>query len=241
MQFLLLSCLVMLFQQSTFKQTQLKNARVKTAYEEKEEVVKKYFTDNKLTYTGFKLFIRAFKKERKLEVWIKENGKDTYVLLQTYDFCTSSGELGPKRREGDLQIPEGIYHINHFNPFSNFYLSMGISYPNASDKILSDREHPGGAIYIHGNCVTIGCIPITDDKIKELYILGVEARNNGQQKIPVHIFPAKLDAQGLASLKTENPTHTKFWENLQPVYQDFQATKKLRGVTINSKGEYSLK
>ena len=102
-----------------------------------------------------------------MEVWIKEASKDYYVLLNTYDFCTTSGTLGPKRKEGDLQIPEGIYTINHFNPQSNFYLSLGINYPNASDKILSDPVHPGGDIYLHGNCVTIGCIPLTDDKIKE--------------------------------------------------------------------------
>lgn len=110
----------------------------------------------------------------------------------TYPFCASSGILGPKRKEGDRQIPEGIYYINHFNPVSNFHLSLGINYPNPSDKILSDPAQPGESFYIHGNCVTIGCIPISDDKIKELYILAVEAYNNGQVKIPVHIFPDRL-------------------------------------------------
>jgi murein L,D-transpeptidase YafK len=183
----LISCMA-LFQKESFKERQLQNSRVKVAYDEKLEIVKKYFQTKSINYDGFELFIRGLKKERKLETWVKEKGKDAYVLLITYDFCSTSGELGPKRKEGDLQIPEGIYHINHFNPQSNFYLSLGVSYPNKSDNILSDKKKPGGAIYIHGNCVTVGCIPITDEKIKELYVLAVEARNFGQQKFQFIYF-----------------------------------------------------
>ena len=241
MRYLLLLGLFMLFQQTSFKETQLKNARVKTAFDEKQTIVKGYFTAKKLDYAGFKLFLRAFKQEEKLEVWIREKNKASFTLLYTYDFCSTSGTLGPKRKEGDLQIPEGVYHLNHFNPLSNFYLSLGVSYPNASDKILSDAKRPGGAIYIHGNCVTIGCIPITDEKIKELYVLAVEARNNGQKQIPIHIFPSRLDQSGLTHLKEKYasaPGLIKFWENLQPVYQDFENVKKINTVKVNGKGEY---
>lgn len=173
--------MLILFQGVSFKESQHQFPRVKASYSEKEQTVKGYFTSKKLEYEGFQLFLRAFKKEQQLEVWVREAEDDQFTLLHTYPFCATSGKVGPKRKEGDLQIPEGIYQINHFNPQSNFYLSLGINYPNASDKILSDKHQPGGSIYIHGNCVTIGCIPITDDKIKELYILAVEARNNGQQ------------------------------------------------------------
>ncbi|HEY5823678.1 MAG TPA: L,D-transpeptidase family protein [Cyclobacteriaceae bacterium] len=224
-----------------FKDAQLKNSRVKSAYELKEQTVKNYFVKKGLKYEGFQLFIRAFKKEMKLEAWIKEKGKEEFQLLTTYDFCTTSGKLGPKRKEGDYQIPEGIYSINHFNPQSNFHLSLGINYPNASDLILSDKKSPGGAIYIHGNCVTIGCIPITDDKINELYLLAVEAKNNGQEKIPVHIFPAKLDEGLIDTLAKEESANEKlvgFWENLQPIYKDFKNSKKLKTVSVNKKGEY---
>ena len=229
----------------SFKDTQLKNNRVKIAYEEKEGVTKGYFRDMKLNYSNFQLFIRAFKKEQKLEVWVSprsgEEKNNTYTLLHTYDFCATSGTLGPKRKEGDSQIPEGIYQITHFNPQSNFYLSLGINYPNASDKILSDPAHPGGNIYIHGNCVTIGCIPITDDKIKELYVLAVEARNNGQEKIPVHIFPDRLESGVVEKLVEEYPadqTLINFWKNLQVVYLDFKTTNKLKVVKANKEGRY---
>ncbi|HEX5168334.1 MAG TPA: L,D-transpeptidase family protein [Cyclobacteriaceae bacterium] len=226
----------------SFKDSQLQHARVKEAYRSKEETVKSLFKTKHLQQDGFNLFIRAFKKEGKLEAWIKEKHNTNYTLLTTYDFCTTSGTAGPKRKEGDLQIPEGIYHINHFNPQSNFYLSLGINYPNASDKILSDRQKPGGEIYIHGNCVTIGCIPITDDKIKELYILAVEARNNGQEKIPVHIFPCRMDDSGMKSLEGHfaKPDLISFWNNLKDIYLDFEQTHLINPMTIDKTGRYVL-
>jgi murein L,D-transpeptidase YafK len=233
-----------MIQSPSFKEKQREHSRVKAAYQEKEQVVKAYFTDKNLNFGSFNLFLRAFKKEGLLEVWIKPLGQDSYSLLHTYDFCMLSGKLGPKRKEGDLQVPEGVYHINHFNPVSNFHLSLGINYPNSSDKILSDKKQPGGSIYIHGNCVSIGCIPITDEKIKELYVLAVEARHHGQEKIPVHIFPAKLSAESLQTLETEFAGQNdliSFWQNLQEVYASFEATKKLTSIRIDSKGAYLLK
>ena len=90
-------------------------------------------------------------------------------------------------------MPEGFYYINEFNPRSQYYLSLGINYPNVSDKILSDSLRPGSAIYIHGSCVTVGCIPVTDQQIDELYILAAHAKSQGQDYIPVHIFPIRYN------------------------------------------------
>lgn len=237
----ILIAVIFMLQQTSFKETQRANSRVRSAYEEKEIVVKQYFSDRELSMDRFQLFIRAFKKEQVLEVWIKERNKEQFVLLHTYDFCSTSGTLGPKRKEGDYQIPEGIYQINHFNPLSNFHLSLGINYPNESDKILGDKAHPGSAIYIHGNCVTIGCIPITDDKIKELYIIAVEARNEGQKEIPVHIFPSRLEARVVDQLIKEQKADAKtsaFWKNLEPIYQDFEKLKQLKTVRVKATGAY---
>jgi murein L,D-transpeptidase YafK len=228
-------------QQISFKEKQLTFAHVKTAYNEKEQVIKKYFSDQGIEYGKFQLFIRAFKSEGKVEAWIKGKGKNSFVLLHTYDICASSGSLGPKRKEGDGQVPEGVYTLNHFNPLSSYYLSLGISYPNTSDHVLSDPKHPGGAIYIHGNCVTIGCIPITDDKIKELYILAVEAHHSGQSNIPIHIFPSRMDHASMNTLALAYPQHAGFWKNLQSIYKDFEDSKLLRKVIVNEKGEYSIK
>lgn len=221
-----------------FKEAQLKNPRVQNAYSEKENIVRAYFGDKKIEYNGFNLFLRVFKQEKIVELWVKAAGSGKFSLLHNYNFCASSGAPGPKRKEGDLQIPEGVYSINHFNPQSKFLLSLGINYPNASDGILSDKSKPGGDIYFHGSCVTVGCIPLTDDKIKELYILAVEARNNGQQKIPVHIFPARLSDSELLTLSKEFPSQANFWGNLKVIYDDFEKTKKLNVVRISPKGEY---
>jgi murein L,D-transpeptidase YafK len=226
---------------SSFKATQLRNSRVKNAYTEKEQLVQSYFEGRRFPAGGFHIFLRAFKKEGTLEVWMKLKGSDQYTLLTQYDICSTSGEPGPKRKEGDLQVPEGVYHINHFNPLSNFHLSLGINYPNASDKILSDRKNPGGAIYIHGNCVTIGCLPITDEKIKEVYVLAVEARSNGQEKIPVHIFPARLseaEMKKLSSGFSDDPTRLSFWRNLKLVYDTFEKDRKIPVIKVNAGGQY---
>jgi murein L,D-transpeptidase YafK len=88
--------------------------------------------------------------------------------------------------------------------------------------------------------VTIGCIPITDEKIKELYVLAVEARNNGQSQIPIHLFPSRLDDKGVNDLKSDTDFSAliKFWENLKTIYMDFETTKKLKTVHVNKNGEY---
>jgi murein L,D-transpeptidase YafK len=227
-------------QQTSFKRQQLHYARVREAYAEKENVVNQYFQDKGLSQNGYSIFVRVFKYEKQLEVWTRSKDAATFSLLHTYDICASSGLPGPKRKEGDGQVPEGVYHVNHFNPMSRFHLSLGINYPNASDKILSDRKNPGSAIYIHGNCVTIGCMPITDEMIKEVYILAVEARNNGQQQIPIHIFPARLDHDGMQQLQntTNDAVLLTFWKNLQLIFDDFEKTHSLRDVHVNKKGEY---
>jgi murein L,D-transpeptidase YafK len=232
---------LLMIQQLSFKQTQLQHSRVRLAYQEKESTVKNYFNQRNLNNQGAKLFLRAFKKEMKLEVWVQTKQQQAFQLLHTYDFCATSGRPGPKRKEGDSQIPEGIYYIKHFNPVSNFHLSLGLNYPNKSDKILGDKNAPGSDIYIHGNCVTIGCIPVTDDKIKELYILAVDARESGQKEIPVHIFPARLDQTGMLTLRNEfssQPELITFWENLATVYKNFQDTHMLKPISIDVSGRY---
>ena len=241
MYYSLIAISLLLMPQESFKASQLKKARVKAAYDEKEKVIQAYFEKKGLSYNGFHLFIRAFKKEGVLEAWVRNKGETTYSLLQTYAFCATSGVLGPKRREGDLQIPEGVYHVNHFNPESTYHLSLGVSYPNKSDRILGDPEYPGSAIYIHGNCVTIGCIPITDGKIKELYLMSVEARNNGQTNIPIHIYPFRMDPPTFESVsKNASDNVVSFWKNLKPVFEDFERSRQVRIVTVDSKGEYLL-
>src|ERR1700719_4338463 len=80
------------------------------------------------------VLIRAYKKEAELEIWkMKSDGQ--YALLKTYPMCRWSGQLGPKKREGDMQVPEGFYPITpgQMNPNSAYYLSFNVGYPNALD------------------------------------------------------------------------------------------------------------
>lgn len=227
----------------SFKEQQLQFPRVKIAFKEKNDRIDSLLEKYRIPKNELNIFLRAFKYEKKLELWIKKKNALQYVLLTTYPFCQSSGELGPKRKEGDGQIPEGIYMINHFNPESSFFLSLGINYPNKSDAILGVPGKLGGEIYIHGNCVTIGCIPITDDLIKELYVWAVDARNNGQEEIPVHIFPTMLDVEHFEALKEYSKPDSstiEFWKNLSIIYQQFEATKIVKPVSVNGKGRYII-
>lgn len=226
-----------------FKTDQLKYSRVKEAYKEKEAFVTSCLTKLNLKLSSLEICIRAFKSEQLLEVWGRNKGDTRFQKIMTYEICRLSGVIGPKRKEGDLQVPEGFYHISHFNPESSYYLSLGINYPNASDKVFADKQHPGGSIYIHGKCVTIGCLPITDDKIKELYILALEARNNGQTEISVTIFPGKLDAQNYELLKTTyrpSPDVLSLWEDLKKAYQKFEADKKNPQIQFLKNGKHKI-
>ncbi len=225
-----------------FKSQQAKFARVQTAIAEKEATVKKLFADKKLAYPPKEIFLRAFKREQVIEVWVKDAGN--YHLLKEYAVCAASGDLGPKRRQGDSQVPEGFYYIDRFNPVSNFYLSLGLNYPNEADKILGSRGNLGGDIFIHGNCVSIGCMAIQDAPIKELYLMAVEAKAAGQARIPVHVFPARMHTKGMKRLEREaagNSTLLALWQNLKAGFDIFETHRRLPMVTVDRQGRYLFK
>jgi murein L,D-transpeptidase YafK len=236
-------------------------ARVERARRDSDARLRQIFENLHLDYPPKRIYIRAFKQERLIELWAQA-GDSTYQRISTYPFCSFSGMLGPKRRQGDCQIPEGFYFIDRFNPFSRFFLSLGLNYPNRSDRIRGDRINPGGDIFIHGSCVTIGCIPITNEKIKELYWVAEQARRLGQNRIPVHIFPGKLNKNKLNNLRKlaaqpffwgrfkfligNNHPHStgeliQFWENLKTVVDHFEKDHRLPEIQINDRGEYFIR
>lgn len=231
--------------ESPFKIQQMTYDRVKLAYRKKLPVIKGLLKQQDIKTLNYELFIRALKQERIVEAWARERGTKVFKLIRTYKFCESSGELGPKRKDGDKQIPEGFYHIDRFNPVSKFHLSLGVNYPNRSDKVLGDTTGLGGDIFFHGDCVTVGCIPITDNNIRELYVLAVEAKARGQKKIPVNIFPAKLDSTNFDKLKTqyeeERPELVAFWESLKKGYEYFENTKELPTIIFAKSGKYIVR
>ena len=215
--------------------------RVRKALEDKKDEVKINLEANKIALENLEIAMVAFKEEDELQIYAKNKEDSSFLLLKTYNICRKSGRLGPKRKQGDRQVPEGFYHIDRFNPASSYYLSLGINYPNQSDQIKSTAHHLGGDIFIHGECVTIGCLPMTNDKIKEIYLLAVFARNNGQLQIPVYIFPFKMDEMkfGFRKLKYGDDRELiKFWENLQIGYNLFFKEKQRLHFKVNQKGDY---
>ena len=221
-----------------FLEEQKRHARVKGAFRSKEAALRRHFAEKGLAFPPREIFLRVLKREKELELWTKDPTRG-WSLAKAYPFCYASGKLGPKRKQGDLQVPEGFYHLDRFNPSSNFHLSLGVSYPNQSDRILGAKGDLGGDIFIHGDCVSIGCVAITDDKIEEVYTLAVMARARGQQRIPIHIFPGRLDEDGLEKLRPRaDRTLLEFWKNLADGYRFFEEKKKLPRVRVGADGRY---
>ncbi len=214
------------------------------ALQRKEDTLQKQFEAKKLTWPARYMYIRSFKYDSQLEVWVKNELNESFKLFKTYKVCALAGSLGPKRMQGDYQVPEGFYYINEFNPRSNYYLSLGLNYPNASDKILSDSLKPGSEIYIHGSCVTVGCIPITDQQIDELYILAAHAKDQGQDFIPVHIFPIRYNVEKsvkyLESLTKDDHELKQFTDRLEDAFDYFEKFHQVPVVLIGEKGEYII-
>lgn len=230
-------CVDLLAQTGLTKKEQL-------AFDKREKQLKKQFAQASLSWPAKQLYIRSFKQDGQLEIWVRNTMTEPFVLFKTYNVCALSGKLGPKRREGDLQVPEGFYYINEFNPNSDYHFSLGINYPNQSDLYFTDSKAPGGEIYIHGKCATVGCIPILNNPIEELYVLANIVRKQGQDFIPVHIFPVRFTNENsykiLQAHTTQNNIYQDFANQLKEVFDYFEQYKQLPIVGINEKGVYKV-
>jgi len=182
----------------------------------------------KLAY-GSPVFIRIFKAEKTLEVWVKHN--DAFVLFHSYPICTYSGRLGPKIKEGDNQAPEGFYRIGlpQLNPASNYHLAFNLGYPNAYDRA---NGRTGDFLMVHGNCVSIGCYAMGDAAIEEIYTLMEAALHAGQKNIDVHIFPFRFDS---TKLNWQNSEWQPFWSDLKSGFDAFNRTKKIPAIGVSNK------
>jgi murein L,D-transpeptidase YafK len=227
---------------SAFVDYQKTFPRPDESFRKKEDTLQKQFEARNLTWPAKYIYIRSFKYDSQLEVWVKDDIKDPFKLFKTYRVCALAGTLGPKRLEGDYQVPEGFYYVNEFNPRSEYYLSLGLNYPNVSDRILSDAYRPGGAIFIHGSCVTVGCIPLTDNFIDEVYILAAHAKGQGQDYIPVHIFPIRFNVprsvKYLDNFTKDDASMKAFDAKLEDAFNYFEKHKQLPVILINDRGDY---
>jgi len=174
------------------------------------------------------ILIRTFKKEAEFEIW-KQQADGQYTLLKTYPMCRWSGQLGPKIKEGDRQVPEGFYTITpgQMNPNSAYYLSFNVGYPNAYDRA---HGYSGGSIMVHGACSSAGCFSMTDEQIAEIYAIAREAFGGGQRAIQMQSLPFRMNAENLAKHRFD--PNIKFWKDLKEGADQFDVSKQETKVNI---------
>lgn len=187
----------------------------------------KFRLERNLNKAGFnnqypeEIILVAFKEEEVLEVYAKDH--EGVKLIKKYPFTANSGKLGPKLKEGDRQIPEGIYHIAYLNPNSSYHLSLKVNYPNEFDKSktkFSKIKDMGGDIFIHGKALTIGCIPIGDLAIEELFLL-VHKAFNKQVKVIIspRDFRKNSKFPSIESVNWENELYVSIESELKNLTQ----------------------
>jgi murein L,D-transpeptidase YafK len=175
--------------------------------------------------------IRTYKKEAELEIWkMKSSGE--YALLKTYPMCRWSGQLGPKKREGDMQVPEGFYTIapGQMNPNSHYYLSFNVGYPNAYDRAYG---RSGGNVMVHGVCSSAGCFSMTDEQVADIYAIARESFSGGQREIQLQSYPFHMTAENLAKFRLD--PNIEFWKDLKNGSDHFEVTKTEPSVLVCGK------
>jgi hypothetical protein len=219
--------------------------RVARARADHAPALRARFAELGLAYPPRAVLLRVYKLDDVVEVWVRGGGR--YVKLEDLPICARSGGPGPKRREGDGQVPEGFYRIPTLNPTSNFFLSMQVDYPNAADR---RRPRPaggaklGGEIFVHGACATIGCVPLGDAAIGRLYVLAADVRAAGG-RLDAHLFPTAMDAAhagARADAAGDDAWLTRFWdEELAPGWAWFERERTLPPVEVDAAGRYVLR
>jgi murein L,D-transpeptidase YafK len=168
------------------------------------------------------ILVRVFKEESELEVW-KQDTTGQFQLLKVYPICRWSGELGPKKTEGDRQAPEGFYSITpaQMNPQSAYYLSFNTGFPNAFDRAL---KRTGSELMVHGDCSSRGCYAMTDEQIAEIYSLGRESFFGGQRAFQFQAYPFKMTPINMA--RHRNNPNMPFWKMIKEGYDHFEVTRQ---------------
>jgi murein L,D-transpeptidase YafK len=187
-----------------------------------------------LSYPANFLFFRVHKLEREFEVWARNDNQESYRLVKTYPILGVSGGLGPKRRKGDHQVPEGFYQVDRFNPRSQFHLSLRIDYPNAADQKKSDPVSPGSEIYVHGGQRSAGCLAMGDDAIEEIYIMSQDA----SPPLPISIFPGRMLDSTWINKELSHPNEIAFWNTLKAGYRFFSERHELPAINVDAEGNY---
>jgi murein L,D-transpeptidase YafK len=187
------------------------------------------------------LLLRVFKEERVLELWVAAAPEGPFVHLGDHAVCASSGGPGPKARTGDGQVPEGLYRVTTLNPWSRFHLSLRLDYPNAADRARNPGvpvSALGGEIFVHGNCLTIGCIPLGDEAIEEVYLAALDTRTRGGE-VSVLVLPARPGGERWTSLSKSVPAgNGALWRSLAAISDRLDGSRRLPRVSAAADGTY---
>ena len=182
---------------------------------------------------GSPVFLRSFKEERILELWMFDPEVDHYRHAQTWSIAGMSGGLGPKLEEGDKQSPEGFYQVslNQFLPSSTNHLAFNVGYPNAFDR---NHGRTGSFIMVHGKKGSVGCLAMTDAYIEEIYTICHAALESGQQDaFQIQMLPFRLTEDKLANYSEHK--WQSFWRKLKPGYDHFEIHRMPPKVSISGK------
>ena len=213
--------------------------RVEDARQRREAGLREAFQKCGVRWPAAEVFLRAMKREGEIELWAGNGTGEGMRLVKTFPILAQSGGPGPKRREGDMQVPEGFYQVDRFNPRSNFHLSLGVNYPNASDRMLADPAAPGFDIFIHGGKVSIGCLALGDPGIEELYLAAADSR---ARPIHVHFFPARMNAPDWPAWRDaqlqKRPELRAFWEQLAVGWDYFERKRRVPRIEVGADGAY---
>ena len=168
---------------------------------------------------GVPVYIRIFKLEWQLELWVEKDGR--FVRFATYPVCKWSGRLGPKLKEGDRQAPEGFYTVaaEQLNPNSRWHRSFNLGFPNVLDQA---HGRYGSFLMVHGGCGSIGCYAMTDAVVDEIWRFVTAALEQGQTRVPVHVFPFRMTERNLAARRGQR--WGSFWADLKRGYDLFEAS-----------------
>lgn len=176
---------------------------------------------------GASMFIRVFKAESELEVWLQKG--DRYELFATYPICHWSGTLGPKISEGDKQAPEGVYTVTwkQLHMVGRHPRSLNLGFPNLLDRQF---QRTGSFILIHGGCGSVGCYAMTNPVIEEVFTLAQSAIKGGQEAIHVHAYPFRMTEAKLRAYALNE--WYEFWRNLKDVHDQFETTRRVPKVVV---------
>ncbi|PVB61453.1 murein L,D-transpeptidase family protein [Labrenzia sp. 011] len=192
--------------------------------------IKRKMSDLNMSATS-PIMIRIFKEESTLEVW-KQTRSGKYKLLEEFEICKWSGDLGPKFKEGDRQAPEGFYEITPalMNPNSNYHLAFNLGYPNAYDRA---HGRTGSHLMVHGACSSRGCYAMTDEQVQDIYALARDSFKGGQRSFQVQAFPFRMTPENMA--RHRDSEHLEFWKMLKTGYDHFEVTQTPPAIAVCEK------